>query len=326
MTTRNLGKLKVSALGAGCMSISANYGAPAKKEEGIKTLRKAYESGVTFFDTAEVYGPYTNEKLVGEALSPFRNKVAIATKFGFEIGGTNIALNSKPEHIKKVVEASLKRLRTDRIDLLYQHRVDPNVPIEDVAGAVKDLIDEGKVLHFGLSEASTTTIRKAHSVHPLSAIQSEYSFMERSVENNGVLDLCEELGIGFVPWGPLGMGYLTGQLNADTPFDSKLDLRSAFDRFTPEGLTANMPIVNLLNRYASNKNATSSQIALAWLLAKKPFIVSITGTRNIPHLNENLGAYDIKLTTLEFQELEVEFGKLIVYGGRMNAMQMTLCQ
>jgi aryl-alcohol dehydrogenase-like predicted oxidoreductase len=326
MTTRNLGKLKVSALGAGCMSISANYGAPAKIEEGIKTLHKAYENGVTFFDTAEVYGPYTNEKLVGEALAPFRDKVAIATKFGFEIGAANITLNSRPDHIKKVVEESLKRLRTDRIDLLYQHRVDPNVPIEDVAGAVKDLIVAGKVLHFGLSEANTTTIRKAHSVQPVSAIQSEYSFMERSVEKNGVLDLCEELGIGFVPWGPLGMGYLTGKLNGQTPFDSKLDLRSAFERFTPENLAANMPIVNLLNRFASNKNATSSQIALAWLMAKKPFIVSITGTRNIPHLNENLGAYDIRLTASELQELETEFAKLKVHGGRMNAMQMTFCQ
>ena len=326
MTTRNLGKLKVSALGAGCMSISANYGAPAKIEEGIKTIRKAYESGVTFFDTAEVYGPYTNEKLVGEALKPFRDKVVVATKFGFEIGAPNITLNSRPEHIKKVVEESLKRLQTDHIDLLYQHRVDPNIPIEDVAGTIKDLIQQGKVLHFGLSEANTTTIRKAHSVQPVSAIQSEYSFMERSVEKNGVLDLCEELGIGFVPWGPLGMGYLTGKLNAQTPFDSKLDLRSAFDRFTPEGLAANMPIVNLLNRFASNKNATASQIALAWLMAKKPFIVSITGTRNIPHLNENLGAYDVRLSASEFQELETEFAKLKVYGGRMNAMQMTFCQ
>lgn len=326
MTTRNLGKLKVSALGAGCMSISANYGAPAKIEEGIKTLRKTYENGVTFFDTAEVYGPYTNEKLVGEALKPFRDKVVIATKFGFEIGAPNITLNSRPEHIKKVVEASLERLQTGHIDLLYQHRVDPNVPIEDVAGAVKDLIQQGKVLHFGLSEANTATIRKAHSVQPVSAIQTEYSFMERSVEKNGVLDLCEELGIGFVPWGPLGMGYLTGKLNAQTPFDNKLDLRSAFERFTPENLAANMPIVNLLNRFASNKNATASQITLAWLMAKKPFIVSITGTRNIPHLNENLGAYDVQLSASEFQELETEFAKLTVYGGRMNAMQMTFCQ
>ena len=326
MNTRKLGKLEVSALGAGCMSISANYGAPANPEEGIKTIRRAYEKGVTFFDTAEVYGPYTNETLVGEALSPFRNKVSIATKFGFQIGASEITLNSRPGHIKQVVEESLKRLKTDRIDLLYQHRVDPNVPIEDVAGAVKELIAEGKVLHFGLSEANTATIRKAHAVQPISAIQSEYSFMERSVEKNGVLDLCEELGIGFVPWGPLGMGYLTGKLNAQSPIDSKLDLRSAFDRFTPESLAANMPIVNLLNRFASNKNATASQIALAWLMAKKPFIVSITGTRNIPHLNENLGAYDVLLTASEFQELEREFSKLKVYGGRMNAMQMTFCQ
>ncbi len=326
MTTRNLGKLKVSSLGTGCMSISANYGAPAKIEEGIKTIRKAYESGVTFFDTAEVYGPYTNEKLVGEALKPFRNKVVIATKFGFEIGAPNITLNSRPEHIKKVVEESLKRLQTDHIDLLYQHRVDPNVPIEDVAGTVKDLIQQGKVLHFGLSEANTTTIRKAHSVQTVSAIQTEYSFMERSVEKNGVLDLCEELGIGFVPWGPVGMGYLTGQLNAQTEFDSKYDFRSSFERFTPENLAANMPIVNLLNRFASNKNATATQIALAWLMAKKPFIVSITGTRNIPHLNENLGAYDVPLSATEFQELETEFAKLKVHGGRMNAMQMTFCQ
>lgn len=326
LNTRKLGRLEVSALGAGCMSISANYGPAARPQEGIKTLRKAFEKGVTFFDTAEVYGPYTNEKLVGEALAPFRNKVAVATKFGFEIGGTGIALNSRPEHIKKVVEASLTRLRTDRIDLLYQHRVDPNVPIEDVAGAVKDLINAGKVLHFGLSEANTMTIRRAHAVQPVSAIQTEYSFMERSVEKNGVLALCEELGIGFVPWGPLGMGYLTGKLNAQTLFDSKLDLRAVFDRFTPETLAANMPIVNMLNRFASDRNATASQIALAWLMAKKPFIVSITGTRNITHLNENLGAYDIQLSSSEFQELEAEFSKLKVNGGRMNAMQMTFCQ
>jgi aryl-alcohol dehydrogenase-like predicted oxidoreductase len=326
MNKRKLGQLEVSALGAGCMSISANYGAAADKNEGIKTIRKAYENGVTFFDTAEVYGPYTNEQLVGEALAPFRNKVAIATKFGFDIGGPTIALNSRPAHIKKVVEESLKRLRTDRIDLYYQHRVDPNVPIEEVAGAVKDLIEEGKVLHFGLSEASVKTIRKAHAVQPISAIQSEYSFMERSVEKNGVLAVCEELGIGFVPWGPMGMGYLTGKLNAQSPFDSKSDLRSSFDRFTPENLAANMPIVNLLNRFASHKNATASQIALAWLLAQKPFIVPIGGTRNIPHLNENVGAIDVQLSAAELQELETEFAKLKVYGGRMNAMQMTFCE
>lgn len=324
MNTRKLGKLEVSALGAGCMSISANYGAAAKIDDGIKTIRSAYENGVTFFDTAEVYGPYTNEQLVGEALAPFRNKVSIATKFGFNIekGG----LNSRPEQIKKAVEASLKRLKTDRIDLLYQHRVDPNVPIEDVAGTVKDLIKEGKILHFGLSEASAKTIRKAHSVQPVSAIQTEYSFMERSVEKNGVLAICEELGIGFVPWGPVGMGYLTGKINAQTRFEDKLDLRTTFDRFSPENLAANMPIVNLLNRFASSKNATAPQIALAWLLAQKPFIVSIPGTRNIPHLNENLGALNVQLTTADLKELDTEYAKLKVYGGRMNAMQMAICE
>ena len=324
MNTRKLGKLEVSAIGAGCMSISANYGAAADKQQGIKTMRTAFEKGVTFFDTAEVYGPYTNEQLVGEALAPLRNQVAIATKFGFNIekGG----LNSKPEHIKKVVEESLKRLKTDRIDLLYQHRVDPNVPIEDVAGAVKDLIGQGKVLHFGLSEASAETIRKAHTVQPVSVIQTEYSFMERSVEKNGVLAICEELGIGFVPWGPVGMGYLTGKLNAQTKFEEKLDLRLTFNRFSPENLAANMPIVNLLNRFASNRNATASQIALAWLMAQKPFIVSIPGTRNIPHLTENLGAINIQLTTADLQELETEYSKLNVSGGRMNAMQMAICQ
>lgn len=324
MDTRKLGTLEVSAIGAGCMSISANYGAAADINQGIKTIRTAYENGVTFFDTAEVYGPYTNEELVGEALKPVRNKVAIASKFGFDIqkGG----LNSKPEHIKKVIEEQLKRLQTDRIDLLYQHRVDPNVPIEDVAGAVKDLIKEGKVLHFGLSEASEKTIRRAHSVLPVTAVQTEYSFMERSVEKNGVLSVCEELGIGFVPWGPIGMGYLTGQLNAQTEFTPNLDLRTTFDRFNAENLALNMPIVNLLNRFASNKNATASQIALAWLMAQKPFIVSIPGTRNIPHLLENLGAIDIHLNASELNELNTEFEKLTVFGGRMNEMQMTVCE
>ncbi len=323
-TTRKIGKLEVSALGAGCMSISANYGAAANKNEGIKTIRKAYEKGVTFFDTAEIYGPYTNEALVGEVLAPFRDKVVIASKFGFDIekGG----LNSRPEHIKKVVEASLTRLKTDRIDLYYQHRVDPNVPIEDVAGAVKDLISEGKVLHFGLSEASAKTIRKAHLVQVITAVQSEYSFMERSVENNGVLAICEELGIGFVPWGPIGMGYLTGKINAQQTFDAKLDLRSTFARFNPENLAANMPIVNLLNHFAATKNATVSQIALAWLMAQKSFIVSIAGTRNINHLEENLGALNIQLTPADLLQLETDFSKLKVYGGRMNAMQMALCE
>ncbi|KOS08206.1 aldehyde oxidase [Flavobacterium akiainvivens] len=324
MDTRKLGALEVSALGAGCMSISANYGAAADKQQGIKTIRTAFDRGITFFDTAEVYGPYTNELLVGEALSPFRDKVVIATKFGFNIekGG----LNSKPEQIKKVVEESLKRLKTDRIDLLYQHRVDPNVPIEEVAGAVKDLIIQGKVLHFGLSEANVNTIRRAHAVLPVSAIQTEYSFMERSVEKNGVLAVCEELGIGFVPWGPLSMGYLTGKLNAQTTFDQKLDLRATFDRFNPKNLADNMPVVNLVNSFASKRNATASQIALAWLMAQKPFIVPIPGTRNIPHLTENLEGTSIALTKSDLQELDTEFLKLKVSGGRMNAMQMALCE
>ena len=259
------------------MSISANYGPPADRNQGIQVIRAAYEKGVTFFDTAEVYGPYTNEDLVGEALAPFRDKVTIATKFGFDIeaGG----LNSRPEHIKKVVEASLKRLRTDRIDLYYQHRVDPNVPIEDVAGAIKDLIQEGKVLHFGLSEPSAKTIRRAHAVQPVTAVQTEYSFMERDVERNGVLKACEELGIGFVPWGPVGMGYLTGKVDARTKLDPKTDLRSGFDRFSPENLAANKPVVDLLKRFAEKKNTTPAQLALAWLLAQKPWIVPIPGTR-----------------------------------------------
>src|SRR5213594_2064358 len=245
MQKRKLGKsnLEVSALGFGCMSISANYGPAADRNQGIEVIRAAREKGVTFFDTAEVYGPYTNEELVGEALAPIRDKVAIATKFGFdnENGGT---LNSQPKHIRKVVEESLKRLRTDRIDLYYQHRVDPKVPIEDVAGAVKDLIKAGKVLHFGLSEASAKTIRRAHAVQPVTAVQTEYSLMERDPEKNGVLAICEELGIGFVPWGPVGQGYLTGKVDPRTKLDPKTDLRSGFDRFSPKNLAANMPIVD----------------------------------------------------------------------------------
>ena len=322
MKTRQLGTLQVSEIGAGAMSISANYGPPADRGEGIKVLREAHQRGVTFFDTAEVYGPYTSEELVGEALAPVRDNVRIATKFGFDIEGGTGGLNSHPEHIKAVVEGSLKRLRTDRIDLLYQHRVDPNVPIEDVAGAVKELIAQGKVLHFGLSEPSATTIRRAHAVQPVSAIQTEYSFMERDPEKNGVLQTCEELGIGFVPWGPLGMGYLTGKITPTTKLDPKTDLRSGFDRFSPANIAAKMPIVDLLTRFAATKNATPAQIALAWLLAKKPFIVSIPGTRNIDHLRENLGALDVQLTAADLSALDADFSKLTVHGGRMNEMQM----
>jgi aryl-alcohol dehydrogenase-like predicted oxidoreductase len=324
MKTRKLGVLEVSELGAGCMSISANYGPPAPGDQGIQVIRAAYEKGVTFFDTAEVYGPYKNEELVGEALAPFRDKVAIASKFGFDLEGASGGLNSRPEHIKKVVEASLKRLKTDRIDLYYQHRVDPKVPIEDVAGAIKDLIREGKVLHFGLSEASAKTIRRAHAVQSVAAIQSEYSLMERSPEQNGVLKTCEELGIGFVPWGPVGMGYLTGKMDAHTKLDPKTDLRSGFDRFSPENLAANMPVVDLLRRFAAKKNATSSQIALAWLMAQKPWIVSIPGTRNIDHLNENLGAASLELTPADLSEIQTAFLAITVHGGRMNEMQMQI--
>ena len=323
MQTRKLGALEVSELGAGCMSISANYGPPADRNHGIQTIRTAYEKGVTFFDTAEVYGPYTNEELVGEALTPFRDNVAIASKFGFDVEGSGGPL-SRPEHIKRVVEGSLQRLRTDRIDLYYQHRVDPNVPIEDVAGAVKELISEGKVLHFGLSEASARTIRRAHAVQPVTAVQSEYSLWTRDPERNGVLDACEELGIGFVPWGPVGEGYLTGKLDARARFDPNTDLRSKFPRFTPEALAANMPVVDLLRRSAEKKNATPAQIALAWLLAQKPFIVPIPGTRNIDHLNENLGALTVQLTPAELQQIETEFSTITVHGERMDEANMQL--
>jgi aryl-alcohol dehydrogenase-like predicted oxidoreductase len=324
MRARKLGKLEVSEMGAGCMSISANYGPAADRNKGIEVIRAAFERGVTFFDTAEVYGPYTSEGLVGEALAPIRNKVAIATKFGFDIEGGSGGLNSRPEHVKRVVEESLRRLRTDRIDLYYQHRVDPKVPIEDVAGAVKDLIREGKVLHFGLSEASAKTIRRAHAVQTVAAVQTEYSFMERDVEKNGVLQTCEELGIGFVPWGPVGMGYLTGRMDANTKLDPKTDLRSGFDRFSPENMAANMPVVGLLKRFAEKRNATPSQVALAWLMTRKPFIVPIPGTRNMGHLDENLGALNVELTPADLSELETAFSQVKVHGGRMNEMQMRI--
>jgi aryl-alcohol dehydrogenase-like predicted oxidoreductase len=321
MKTRRLGALEVSELGAGAMSISANYGPPADRAQGISVLREAHERGVTFFDTAEVYGPYTSEELVGEALAPVRDQVSIASKFGFDIpaGGS---LNSRPEHIKQVVEDSLKRLRTDRIDLYYQHRVDPSVPIEDVAGVVRDLIAEGKVLHFGLSEASAKTIRRAHAIQPVAAVQTEYSLMERDVERNGVLAACEELGIGFVPWGPVGMGYLAGRMDGSTKLDPKTDLRTTFDRFSPENMALNRPIMDALTRFAQKKNATNTQVALAWLLARKPWIVPIPGTRNGGHLNENLGVLDVRLTPADLHELETALSGLTVHGGRMNAMQM----
>ena len=321
MKTRKLGTLEVSQLGAGCMSISANYGPPADIDQGIKLIRTAYERGVTFFDTAEVYGPFTNELLVGQALAPMRDKVVIATKFGFDMdaGGS---LNSRPEHIVKVVEASLKRLRTDRIDLYYQHRVDPAVPIEDVAGVVKDLIRQGKVLHFGLSEASARTIRRAHAVQPVTAVQTEYSLMNRDPEHNGVLKACEELGIGFVPWGPIGMGFLSGRISAHTKLDPRSDLRAGFDRFSRANLAANQPIVDLMKTFATRESATPAQVALAWLLAQKPFIVPIPGTRRLDHLQENLGAADVQLSPADLRDIDAAFSKLTVHGGRMNKEQM----
>ncbi len=324
--TRKLGSLTVSEIGAGCMSISANYGPPAPRAQGIAVIRAAHARGVTFFDTAEVYGPHTSEELVGEALAPIRNEVVIATKFGFDVEGSEGGLDSRPVHIKTVVEGSLRRLKTDRIDLYYQHRVDPQVPIEDVAGAVKELIAAGKVLHFGLSEASAKTIRRAHAVHPVAAVQTEYSFMERGVEKNGVLQTCEELGIGFVPWGPVGMGYLTGAIDARTKLDPKADLRAGFDRFQPESLAANRPVVDVLARFAAAKGSTPAQVALAWLLEQKPFIVPIPGTRSLDHLAENLGARGLELTAADLRDLDAAFARLQVRGGRMNAMQMQVVE
>jgi aryl-alcohol dehydrogenase-like predicted oxidoreductase len=317
MKTRNLGNLVVSEIGFGCMSLSAVYGPPTEVNQSIQVIRTAHEKGVTFFDTAEVYGPYTNEKLVGESIAPFRDKIVLASKFGFdnENGG---ALNSHPDHIRKVVEQSLQRLRTDRIDLYYQHRVDPKVPIEDVAATIKDLIEEGKVLHFGLSEASAKTIRRAHAVQPVTAVQTEYSIMQRDPETNGVLATCEELGIGFVPWGPVGQGFLTHKINIDTKFDSKLDMRTGFPRFSPENIEANQPIVDLIKRIAEEKNATPAQISLAWLLAQKPWIVSIPGTSKVDHLIENLGAIHIEISPADLRAIEASLSGIKVHGGRMN--------
>jgi len=322
MKTRKLGTLEVSEIGLGCMNMTGNYNPPADHQQSIATIRKAFESGVTFFDTAEVYGPYLDETLVGEALQPFRDKVKIATKFGFAIDGT-VALDSRPAHIKKVLEESLKRLRTDHIDLYYQHRVDPNVPIEEVAGTIKELIQQGKVLHFGLSEASAKTIRRAHAVQPVSAVQSEYSLWTRNVELNGVLDTCEELGIGFVPWSPIGAGFLTGKYDTNTKYDEKTDFRAGFPRFSKEFMPLNMPIIEWLKGYAAKKNATPAQIALAWLLAKSPNIVPIPGTRYQSHLLENLGAQDIKMSKEDIQEIETCLSKFPVYGDRMGEAHMS---
>jgi len=318
MQKRKLGNsgLEVSAVGLGCMGMSSSYGPPADRQEMISLLRTAVERGVTFFDTAEAYGPFVNEELVGEALAPLREQVVIATKFGFKVDPNReqTGVDSRPEHIKNVAEASLKRLKIDAIDLFYQHRVDPDVPIEDVAGAVKDLIQEGKVKHFGLSEAGVQTIRRAHAVQPVTALQSEYSLWTRGPEAE-VLPTLEELGIGFVPFSPLGRGFLTGKIDENTTFDSS-DFRNSLPRFTPEARKANKELVDLLGQIAERKNATPAQVALAWLLAQKPWIVPIPGTTKLSRLEENIGAVNVELTLVDLQEIENAEAKIQVRGAR----------
>lgn len=318
MQKRKLGNshLEVSALGLGCMGLSYGYGPAIDRKQGISLIRAAVDRGVTFFDTAEVYGPFTNEDLVGEALAPVRDQVVIATKFGFKLGpdGKQAGLDSRPEHIREVADASLKRLKTDRIDLLYQHRVDPEVPIEDVAGTVKDLIRQGKVKHFGLSEAGAKTIRRAHAVQPVAALQSEYSLWWREPETE-IIPTLEELGIGFVPFSPLGKGFLTGAINESTTFDSS-DFRNVVPRFTPEARKANQAVVDLLGRIAERKKATPAQIALAWLLAQKPYIVPIPGTTKLHRLEENLGAASIELTPDDLREINEAASHITVQGAR----------
>jgi aryl-alcohol dehydrogenase-like predicted oxidoreductase len=321
MQKRKLGKsnLELSALGLGCMGMSFSYGPAKDKKEMTDLLHAAVDRGITFFDTAEVYGPFTNEELVGEALAPFRGKVAIATKFGFDVSGSDnrpgvAGVNSQPEHIKKAVEGSLKRLKVETIDLLYQHRVDPNVPIEDVAGAVKNLIQQGKVKHFGMSEAGAKTIRRAHAVQPITALQSEYSLWTRTPEKE-VIPTLEELGIGLVPYSPLGKGFLTGAIQEDAKFDST-DFRSTLPRFTPEALKANQALIDLLDSIAKRKKATPAQIALAWLLAQKPWIVPIPGTTKLHRLDENIGAVAIELTADDLREIESASSNIKVQGAR----------
>ncbi len=323
MQTRTLGQsgLEVSAIGLGCMGLSFAYGDRPTEDQGAALLHAAVERGVTFFDTAEVYGPFANEKLVGKALAPHRDKVVIATKFGFDIqseGQQSFGQNSRPAHIREVAEASLKRLGVEVIDLFYQHRVDPAVPIEDVAGTVADLIREGKVKHFGLSEAGADTIRLAHAVQPVTALQSEYSLWMRQVETNGVLDVCEELGIGFVPYSPLGRGFLTGAMGADTSFE-KDDFRATLPRFAPEAMKANQALVDLIGRFAEAHGATTAQIAIGWLLARGPHIVPIPGTTKLHRLEENLGAANVVLSAAELAELDAGTAAIEIQGGRYPA-------
>jgi aryl-alcohol dehydrogenase-like predicted oxidoreductase len=328
---RRLGSsdLEVSALGYGCMGLSSAYGPAASREDGVKMIRAAFDRGVTFFDTAEVYGPFSNEELAGEALAPIRDQVVIATKFGFDLdpktGQRTGGLNSRPEHIREVVDAMLTRLQTDTIDLLYQHRVDPGTPIEDVAGTVKELIAAGKVKHFGLSEAAAKTIRRAHAVQPITAVQSEYSLWTRDVENNGVLSTCEELGIGFVPFSPLGAGFLTGKIDSNTTFDST-DFRNISPRFSPEARTANQAVVDLLKKIADDKGGTPAQIALAWLLAQKPWIVPIPGTTKLHRLEENLGAVNIQLTAADLRDIELVLSKVEVQGARLPEVVLKMTE
>ncbi len=316
MQKRKLGNsgLEVSALGLGCMGLSFGYGPATEKQDAINLIRKAFEHGITFFDTAEAYGPFTNEELLGEALEPFRNEVGIATKFGFREGKTSLGVDSRPENIRAVAEAALKRLRTDVIDLLYQHRVDPNVPIEDVAGTVKDLIKEGKVKHFGLSEAGVQTIRRAHVVQPVAALQSEYSLWWREPEQE-ILPTLEELGIGFVPFSPLGKGFLTGKIDEHTTFD-KTDFRNVVPRFSEDNRKANQALVDLLGKLATEKNATPAQIALAWLLAQKPWIVPIPGTTKLHRLEENVGSAAITLGAADLEEIDGAISTIEVQGAR----------
>jgi len=319
MKTRTLGnsRLEVSALGFGCMGLNHAYGAAMEKQDAIALLRQAVEVGVTFFDTAEVYGPFTNEELVGEALAPFRDNVVIATKFGFKNGNAKTGVDSRPERIRAVAEASLRRLRTDHIDLFYQHRVDPNVPMEDVAGTVRELIEEGKVRHFGLSEAGVQSIRRAHAVQPVAALQSEYSLWWREPEQD-VLPVCAELGIGFVPFSPLGRGFLAGKIDANTSF-AKDDFRNNVPRFSPEARQANQTLVDLLGRIAAGKQATPAQIALAWLLAQRPWIVPIPGTTKLHRLKENLGAADIALSADDLRQIAESLAQIRVQGDRYPA-------
>jgi aryl-alcohol dehydrogenase-like predicted oxidoreductase len=320
MQKRTLGRngLEVSALGFGCMGLDFSYGHALPKDEAVALVRAAFDRGVTFFDTAEVYGPFSNEEIVGEALRPVRDQIVIATKFGFDIDAKtrgNKGLNSRPEHIREAVEGSLKRLGIDSIDLYYQHRVDPNVPIEDVAGAVKDLIAAGKVKHFGMSEPSAQTLRRAHAVQPVTTLQNEYSLWTRGLETNGILEACDELGIGLVPYSPLGKGFLTGAMSKDTQFGEG-DFRKILPRFTPEALAKNQALVDLLKRIGAEKDATPAQIALAWLLAQRPWIVPIPGTTKLHRLEENLGAADVVLTAGDLEEIERAAAEIRIEGDR----------